>query len=429
MASVESALLQSPTIRHTQCTLLAYGGKKNHRCEMCTKYRTTLRSLSSKTNHGMEAESSTAGSTCSHVNFRYLTTTQKLTRMRSIKKKYVNTAKKLKYMKSKLKKIIDKQGVSLDETSHSDIKKVMEEIATKKVGEINTPFREIFWSQQMKAATTSDSRQMKWHPLMIRWALYLRHQSNKCYETLRESKCIVLPSQRTLRDYTHYLHNQAGVSREVTEDLMRVAKVDTMKDYQKCVCLAIDEMHIREGLVFNKGTGAMVGYTDLGDVNNQLLKFEQSLKASTTSTKSALSTPAQSTASSISTALQLAKSMLVIFVCGLFTKLKYPFAQFPSLNLTGDLLFNPFWECVKRLEFSGFKVVAATADGAKCNRTFFRMHGCKNDLFRTLNPFATDRFIYFFSDPPHLLKTARNCLASSKRKMWVSFITCISLMS
>ena len=34
----------------------------------------------------------------------------------------------------------------------------------------------------------------------------------------------------------------------------------------------------------------MVGYTDLGDVNNQLLKFERFLNASTTSPNSAQST-------------------------------------------------------------------------------------------------------------------------------------------
>ena len=37
---------------------------------------------------------------------------------------------------------------------------------------------------------------------MIRWCLYLRHQSNKAYDALRETG-IALPSQRTLRDYTH----------------------------------------------------------------------------------------------------------------------------------------------------------------------------------------------------------------------------------
>lgn len=30
------------------------------------------------------------------------------------------------------------------------------------------------------------------------------------------------------------------------------------------------------------------------------------------------------------------------------------------------------------------------------------------------------RFIYCFSDPPHLIKTVRNCWASKKRSLWVN---------
>eukprot|EP00112_Aurelia_sp_Birch-Aquarium-sp1_P023057 Seg6738.1 transcript_id=Seg6738.1/GoldUCD/mRNA.D3Y31 product="hypothetical protein" protein_id=Seg6738.1/GoldUCD/D3Y31 len=46
-------------------------------------------------------------------------------------------------------------------------------------------------------------------------------------------------------------------------------------------------------------------------------------------------------------------------------------------------------------------------------------------VYRTVNLFKPNRFIYFFSDPPHLVKTSRNCLLSSrsgpaqgKRYMW-----------
>lgn len=241
-----------------------------------------------------------------------------------------------------------------------------------------------------------------------RWALYLKHQSNKCYQALRESKCIVLPSQRTLRDYTHYLNSTSGFSFEADEELIRVAKPELTEEFKKCVCITIDEMHIKENLVFNKHTGALVGYVDIGDINNLLLKFERSVNS-------------QSTTGTTSSPLQLAKSTLVYFVCGLFSKLRFPFAYFPVLKLSGDLIFKPFWECVKRLEFCGLKVVAVTADGAKCNRSFFLLNSCKGNQYWTANPFTPEkRNIYFFSDPPHLIKTARNCLASGKRSMWVS---------
>lgn len=91
------------------------------------------------------------------------------------------------------------------------------------------------------------------------------------------------------------------------------------------------------------------------------------------------------------------------------------------LPITGDMLFDPFWEVVHRLETFGFKVIAATADGASPNRAFLRIHFPSKKEHKTKNPFTLeDRHIHFFSDPPHLLKTIRNCMASSKRQLWVS---------
>ena len=74
-------------------------------------------------------------------------------------------------------------------------------------------------------------------------------------------------------------------------------------------------------------------------------------------------------------------------------------------------------------------MIATTCDGASQNRRFFRLHkdtdghAGKDVTCRTINLFAPDRFIYFLSDPPHLVKTARNCLYNSgfgqaTRYMW-----------
>ena len=76
-------------------------------------------------------------------------------------------------------------------------------------------FQRIFWEEQQKAMAFRDSRSMKWHPLFVRWCLYLRHLSGKSYEMLRKSGCIRLPSQRTLREYTHYISTRIGFSAEI----------------------------------------------------------------------------------------------------------------------------------------------------------------------------------------------------------------------
>ena len=69
-----------------------------------------------------------------------------------------------------------------------------------------------------------------------------------------------------------------------------------------------------------------------------------------------------------------------------------------------------------------FRVFFATCDGASCNRKMFSMHGTKDEfVYKTINVFSKDpQDVYFFSDPLHLVKTIRNCLASKNRNLWVS---------
>ena len=95
---------------------------------------------------------------------------------------------------------------------------------------------------------------------------------------MRSSGCISLPSQRTLRDYTHYNSTTIGSSDEVYKHLIATADMSNLQEYQKALVVVMDEMHIREGLVYDKHSGALVGFTDVGDVNNLLANFDHCLK-------------------------------------------------------------------------------------------------------------------------------------------------------
>ena len=72
----------------------------------------------------------------------------------------------------------------------------------------------------------------------------------------------------------------------------------------------------------------------------------------------------------------IASSMLVIMVKGLTSKLNFPYAQFACANLSGDLVVDPVWEAISRLERPGIKVFALTCDGASTNRRLWNLH-CK----------------------------------------------------
>ena len=40
------------------------------------------------------------------------------------------------------------------------------------------------------------------------------------------------------------------------------------QEFEKCVVIVMDEMYIKEDLIYNKHIGELVGFTNLGDVNS-----------------------------------------------------------------------------------------------------------------------------------------------------------------
>ena len=95
-----------------------------------------------------------------------------------------------------------------------------------------TMFQRLFWQQQAEAAKKHNSQGMRWHPVMIHWCIYLRHQSQSAYEKMRQ--CISLPSQRTLRDYTHHMKAKPGFSADVDAQLCNAARLEECEERKKC---------------------------------------------------------------------------------------------------------------------------------------------------------------------------------------------------
>ena len=139
-------------------------------------------------------------------------------------------------------------------------------------------FRRLFWEQQQMYKAKGSSG-IRWHPMMIRWALNLKMISSAGYHAMRTAGFIQLPSERTLRDYTHYFKEKAGFQKEVNEQLMKEARISELNDVQRHVIISFDEMRIKEELVYNKHTSEVIGFINLGDVNNQLSDLENACKS------------------------------------------------------------------------------------------------------------------------------------------------------
>ena len=322
------------TIRHIKCAHII---EKGSRCQKCTLYIKSLNSMCSRY-RSCQSETSNRTAASSHINYRYLSTPEKIIRLQNLHKENRSTRKKLGNLERRIANAIADKGVPLEPELNSDLQQVMldeEQSVLSQYPPGSFPY--VFWKQQLEAASRKDSRGMRWHPAMIKWCLYLCHHSSSMYETIRQSGCIHVPSQRTLQDYANCVKSEVGFSTPVDRQLFEAANLATCPEYEKLVVLLLDEMYIREDLVYEKQTGKLIGFTNLGEINNHLLAFEHEVEADTTDDVE-----------------KLAKTMLVVMVKGLFSPLRYPYAQFLCASVSGDLLFNPFWQAVFRLERMGF---------------------------------------------------------------------------
>lgn len=309
-------------------------------------------------------------------------------------------------MKKKIASSTEKIGVCVDDSLHAGLQSVMSEFSTG-VEKKYSPdsFHRLFWDQQMKAMSTQPT-QRRWHPMLIRWCLHLKMLSSSAYNSLR--KILTLPCGRTLQDYTHWIEAESGVQPEVTEQLMKAAEIDSLPEWKKCVAVVFDEVRVKEGIVYDKHNCRILGFVDLGEVNNSLLSFERSLDGKDD--------------------FPVAKHILMFMVRGIFIKVKFPYAQFPTRDLSAEVLYPIVWEVIRNLECAGLKVVSLTGDKASVNRKFFNMHKSASgtgSAYKVRNPYSKEeRDIYFISDAPHLIKTVRNCWSNSfghsyKRPLWV----------
>ena len=199
------------------------------------------------------------------------------------------------------------------------------------------------------------------------------------------------------------MSTKVGFSIEADRQLVDIlAQKDGLAKYG---ILLFDEMYVKQGLVYEKSTGALFGFTDLDEVNNQLDDFEKFL-------------------SSDSTGLQrpLAKTMLVFMFKGLFTNVAMPYAQFPAFSLKGSDMFPLLWEAIGRLTQIGCCVLGVTCDAGSPNKRLFQLHKMPDipkskivhkakNVYKSNSDEPMD--IFFFTDPPHLYVTVLRILVEN----------------
>ena len=99
----------------------------------------------------------------------------------------------------------DNHGVNLSPSLTDGLFSVMSDSNNATTNEMMN----LFWAEQQKAHIRNP-KGMRWHPMMIRFAIFLHYQSPRCYEALRHSGVLQLPNKSTLRDYTNVIQPKAG---------------------------------------------------------------------------------------------------------------------------------------------------------------------------------------------------------------------------
>ena len=291
---------------------------------------------------------------------------------------------------AKLQSSIDNNSVKVTDDLDQDLKAIFNKCDKRKIND----FMKLFWEEQIKSLSKSAS-QVRYHPMIIKFCLALYAKSPAAYDLLRlnekeGSGCLILPSKRTLRDYRNYIKPKTGFNTDIINDLSE--KTTSFSNLERFVCLSFDEMKIQEDLVWNKHTGELIGFVDLGDVNLNYSVLPEDVS-------------------------KLATHVLVIMIRSIMNPLSYTFATFATSGISSFEFFPIFWKAVGILEITcGLKVVAATGDGASANHSFFKMHkGFTSDLldifegtttsdvgvtYKTLNIFSSEvRYIFFFLMP------------------------------
>ena len=211
---------------------------------------------------------------------------------------------------------VKSSGVCVSNDVHSDLTILMDEMSDNIKSQSSDSVQRLFWEQQLQSAKLKDHRQMRWHPMMIRWCLFLKSKSTVGYEALRN--VIKLPSSRTLRDYTHVYHGKVGFQVEVDQQLITELNINDLPEWEKHIEIVFDEMKIKDGIIFDKYNFEILGYVNLGEVTNQLLEFEALC----------------SEVSSETHLPEVAKYINCFMVRSIFQPFNFPYAQFNNIRST-----------------------------------------------------------------------------------------------
>nr|XP_002733594.1 PREDICTED: uncharacterized protein LOC100373858 [Saccoglossus kowalevskii] len=213
----------------------------------------------------------------SKVNLRFLSPTELRERASNLQKEKMTLKRSLSRT---VKQLVSSEGIAIDGTLQSDFKAIMEE------------------------------------------------NNHDVQKVCRSSGFVKLPSQRTLTDYSNYIKPKPGISQPVLKELISEIECLGSSESNKYVVLLHDEMKVKQDLVYDKNTGELIGFTNLGDINEELMKLENGCHIEKNK------------------GLGLASHVLVLMVRGLASSLQMSLGYFPTVGCKSDNLYPIIWDTI-----------------------------------------------------------------------------------
>ena len=141
-------------------------------CRSCQSFRSTLWSSVSRLSNVDHTSAS------SHASYSHLSPADKDQRLKNLHSSLRLANQQIRRLEAKVESLIEKEGISLEENNAADISTIFREVnsTVDKSFPPDTPQR-IFWDQQKAYNSLKDKRQMKWHPVVVRFALNLSYSS------------------------------------------------------------------------------------------------------------------------------------------------------------------------------------------------------------------------------------------------------------
>lgn len=110
--------------------------------------------------------------------YRFLQLPELVERLERLHHSYRSLLKTAERLQKRIEDDTRKCAVVLDEESETYINDTIASPESEEYFKKLPPdsFQHLFWQQQVEAASRAKSSSMRWHPLMIRFCLYLRHK-------------------------------------------------------------------------------------------------------------------------------------------------------------------------------------------------------------------------------------------------------------